>query len=381
MAGNPLSANVTATDFQLRNKAKSIAIKGKGGISIRNENEKEVGYYSTLGIEKNSGNLHFGISQRIFSDKFNPNDLGYLQRNNEFSTNSYLFYTIREPFWIFRETHNYLTWDHNRMYRKLAFSGNGLFLNSFSVFKNNYCALINMWLTGDKYDFYEPRVVDRFYLESPNFRYELGVWSDSRKALSLGIRFKSMVRDQTGRFANGANLGGGLRLGKKFQFFFGTDINDEKNNHGFAGFKNTMDTIIFARRDIKTIENSISAAYTFNNKAGASLRVRHYWSGASYKEFFRLNEDGSLDPDPSYKENHDENFNLFNIDLLFRWVFAPGSELTLSWKNSVFDNQRVVLKSYAENLGNFLRSDQSNSFSLKVLYYIDYNNLRKNDPQ
>jgi len=215
-------------------------------------------------------------------------------------------------------------------------------------------------------------------MRTQNFRYELGVWSDSRKAQSLGIRFKSVVRDKTGRFANGANLDGGLRLGKKFQLFFGTDINDEKNNRGFAGFRNTLDTIIFARRNIKTIENSISAAFTFNNKAGASLRVRHYWSGAIYKEFFRLNEDGSLDPDPSYKGNHDENYKLFNIDLLLRWVFAPGSELTLSWKNSVFDNQSVGLKSYTENPGSILRSDQSNSFSLKVLYYIDYNNIRKN---
>ena len=135
--------------------------------------------------------------------------------------------------------------------------------------------------------------------------------------------------------------------------------------------------VIFARRDIKTIENSISAAFTFNNKAGVNLRIRHYWSGALYKEYFCLNEEGRLDPDPSYLSNHDENFNLLNIDLLFRWVFAPGSELTFAWKNSIFDNQKTVLKGYVENLRNILESDQFNSFSLKVLYYIDYNNLRK----
>ena len=377
MAGDPFKANVTATDFQLRNKAKTIAIKGKGGISIRNENEKEVGYYSTLGIEKNSGKLHFGISQRIYSDKFNPNDLGYLQRNNEFSTNSYLFYTIREPFWIFRETHNYLTWDHNRMYRNLTFSGNGLFLNSFSVFKNNYCTLINMWLTGNKYDFYEPRVADRFYLEPHNFRYEFGLFTDSRKPLFGNIRIKGMNLDHSDRYSTGISLGGGLRLGKKFQLFYGTDINNERNNRGFAGFKGSVDTIIFARRDIETIENSISAAFTFNNKSGVNLRVRHYWSGATYREYFNLNPEGKLDPEPLYSGNHDTNFNLFNIDLLYRWVFAPGSELTVAWKNSVFCNQNTILKRYSENLRNILKSDQSNSFSLKVLYYIDYNNLRK----
>jgi len=377
MADNPFSANVTATDFQLRNKGKSIALKGKGGISIRNENEKQTGFFSTLGIEKNSGKLNFGISQRIYSDKFNPNDLGYLQRNNEFATNAYIFYKIREPFWIFKETQNYVTWDHNRMFRNLAFSGNSLFLNSFSVFKNNYCALINLWFNGNKYDFYEPRVDGRYYYEPQNFRYEFGFFSDQRKPFFGHIIIKGMNPDRSDRYSRGLSIGGGLRLGKKFQAFYGTEINSEKNNRGFAGFQGTSDTIIFARRDIKTIENSISAAFTFNNKAGVNLRVRHYWSGASYKEYFRLNEEGKLDPDPSYLSNHDENFNLLNIDLLFRWVFAPGSELTFAWKNSVFDNQKIVLKRYGENLRNILESDQFNSFSLKVLYYIDYNNLRK----
>jgi len=381
MAGDPFSANVTATDFQLRNKAKSIAIKGKAGLSIRNEVEKEVGYYSTLGIEKNSGKLHFGISQRIYSDMFNPNDLGYLQRNDEFSTSSYLFYTIREPFWIFRETHNYLTLDHNRMYRNLAFSGNGLFLNSFSVFKNNYCALINMWLTGNKYDFYEPRVADRFYLEPHYFRYELGLFTDQRKALFGNIRIKGMNPGHADRYSTGISTGAGLRLGKKFQLFYGTDINHERNNRGFAGFNGSADSIIFARRDIKGIENSFSAAFTFNNKSGVNLRVRHYWSVSTNKEYYNLNEEGKLDADPLYSENHDINYNLFNIDLLYRWVFAPGSELTVAWKNSVFENCNSVCKRYSENLRNILKTEQSNSFSLKILYYIDYNNLKKNDHQ
>jgi len=377
MANDPFMANVTGTDFQIRNKAKSIAIKGKGGISIRNEDRQETGFFSTLGIEKNNGKFHFGISQQVYSDKFNPNDLGYLQRNNEFKTNSYLYYTNSDPFWIFRETHTYLTWDHNRMYRNLSFSGNSLCLNSYSVFKNNYSILINMWYNGNNYDFYEPRVADRFYLEPHNFRYDIGLFTDFRKPFFMNFRFNHMNSSLIDRYSNGYSTGGGLRIGKKFQLFFGTDLNNETNNRGFAGFKGTMDTIVFARRDIKTIENSLSAAFTFNNKSGVNLRLRHYWSGAAYKEYFDLNNEGKLETDPAYKVNHDTNFNLFNLDLLFRWVFAPGSELTMAWKNSIFDNQRTGPGRYSEILRKILRADQTNSFSFKVLYYIDYNNLRK----
>ncbi len=40
MFNDPFRANVTATDFQIRNKKKTFAVKGKGGISTRNENGK-----------------------------------------------------------------------------------------------------------------------------------------------------------------------------------------------------------------------------------------------------------------------------------------------------------------------------------------------------
>ena len=98
MANDPFRANVTATDFQIRNKKKTYAVNGKGGISSRTNGEHETGYFANLGIEKNSGKLNFGINQSIISDKFNPNDLGYLQRNNELNTETYVNYNIIEPF-------------------------------------------------------------------------------------------------------------------------------------------------------------------------------------------------------------------------------------------------------------------------------------------
>ncbi len=43
-----------------------------------------------------------------------------------------------------------------------------------------------------------------------------------------------------------------------------------------------------------------------------------------------------------------------------------------------FNESRLYLYSnYFENLGNTWKSEQINSLSLKILYYIDYNNLRK----
>ena len=80
--------------------------------------------------------------------------------------------------------------------------------------------------------------------------------------------------------------------------------------------------------------------------------------------------------DPSFSENKDQNYNAFTIDMIFRWNFAPGSELALAWKNAALADHDIVTNNYLTNLKDTWLN-QSNSVSLKVLYYIDYNNLKR----
>lgn len=377
MAGDPFFSNVTATDFQLRNHAKTVAIKGKGGLSYRKNEATETGYFMNLGIEKNSGKLQYGLNQRVYSDEYNPNDLGYLQRNNEFASSAWVWLTIREPFWIFRETHQYLTFNHNRMYRNLNFSYNEIFLNSYSIFRNNWSFLFNAWLISDRNDYYEPRVKNRFYTDPAAFRYQAGIFSDGLKAFRMNLRFISTNALHSDKSSQGLNIDAGIRAGKKFSMLYSAGINRDRNTPGFTGFKGSTDTIVFAMRDIKTVENGIYASFTFNNKAGLNLNLRHYASSFINKDYLRLAESGKLEDISGYNGN-DGNFNMLNADLVFRWVFAPGSELSVAWKKTVFENSEQAERRYLANLNAVFRADQSDSFSLKVLYYIDYNNIRKN---
>ncbi|MGQ0829038.1 MAG: DUF5916 domain-containing protein, partial [Bacteroidota bacterium] len=74
----------------------------------------------------------------------------------------------------------------------------------------------------------------------------------------------------------------------------------------------------------------------------------------------------------SYDQNHDFNFNAFNIDMVFQWQFAPGSFMTFNWKNSIYNEGNVVINSYSKNFNNTLESKQLNTVSLRVLYFFDY---------
>jgi hypothetical protein len=377
LINDPLRANVTATDFQIRNKAKTIAVKGKGGVSFRRNGEQQTGYFAGLGVEKNSGKLVYGISQSIYSDKFNPNDLGYLQRNNEMETETYIRYNIVEPFGIFREVHSALFWDHTRMYRNASLFTNEIGFDTYAQFKNNYGVEVFVEFTGNKYDYYEPRVTDRFYFEPPRWTFNLFGFTDNRKAwrISGGIGGYTLPdTDQSGYFGNGYAR---LRIGRRFVMEYEMYGNHDINDRGFTDMTSSSDTIYFARRDVRTIQSVIGTSYAFNNKAGLDLRIRHYWSGVINKDYHQLQPDGTLVHDPAYLQNMNENYNAFNIDLVFRWIFAPGSELSVAWKNSILDSRDRVTENYFENLGRTWKSDQTNSLSIKVLYYIDYNNLRK----
>ena len=136
-------------------------------------------------------------------------------------------------------------------------------------------------------------------------------------------------------------------------------------------------TVIFAKRRVKSVENILSAKYNFTNMMGINLRVRHYYSSVDNKEFFTLQSNGKLNPNPSFIDNIDQNVNFFNVDMVYTWQFAPGSFLNVVWKNAVFDFQNTVEANYFKNFGNTMEADQNNNISLKVIYFLDYLQLKK----
>ena len=155
----------------------------------------------------------------------------------------------------------------------------------------------------------------------------------------------------------------------------------EKNLNDFGWVDTQFDSlatpyIYFGRRDVTTINNILSAVYNFSTKASLNLRIRHYWSQADYFDFYTLNTEGKLTPG-DYSMNPDINFNAFTADLQFTWNFAPGSELSVVWKNSINTQQNLLEDDYFNNFSNMIGAPQSNSFSLKVLYYLDYLSLKK----
>ena len=155
-------------------------------------------------------------------------------------------------------------------------------------------------------------------------------------------------------------------------------ISPRINYTGFATFDDSG-ADVFALRNVHTVDNIFTLKYTFSSIMGLNLRLRHYWSKVNNKEFFSLGQDGYLTSLTSNDFNHniDQNANIWNVDMIYVWQFSPGSELSLAWKNSTYTNTNIATQSYLRNLNDTVNQPQNNNFSLKVLYYIDFQSLRK----
>jgi hypothetical protein len=145
---------------------------------------------------------------------------------------------------------------------------------------------------------------------------------------------------------------------------------------GFAYISNNSDSVAMSLRRRRTAENIFNVKYNFNNRMALTFRLRHYWSKVNYLDFFNLKADGNTEPLAVAAKDPDINVNLFNIDMNYTWQFGPGSFINVNWKTASELSDQFVLGKYYYNLKKTVDRPQQLSFSVKVIYYLDYHSLK-----
>ena len=222
-------------------------------------------------------------------------------------------------------------------------------------------------------EYYEPRRAGRYFLKPQKTIAGFSVSTDSRKRVILRSNgYAGGTFDfWDGNWA-GIGLGATLNLTDRLSLFVYSDGGFDNNDHGFVNnFGANNEFIILGRRRIVTFENEGNLTYTFNKNMSVNMRLRHYQSTVEYQDFFNLEENGTLS-ETDYQNNHDLSLNIFNIDMIYRWRFAPGSDIFLIWKNAISD----VSNDFALS-GRLSDFPERNSLSLKVVYFLDYASLVK----
>jgi len=62
---------------------------------------------------------------------------------------------------------------------------------------------------------------------------------------------------------------------------------------------------------------------------------------------------------------------------VYTWQFYPGSFINVGWKNAVFDFEDQVEKNYFKNFDRTLDAKDNNNISFKIIYFLDYLQLKK----
>lgn len=385
-SGETYDANVSAILFDLYDKSERYNINGNiSNSQIFKSKNIEIGQKYFIEVGKKAGKFITELSGELLDNKFDNNDLGFLQRNNYKNINYYTGYRIWKPFWRIIRMWAEIDIDYFRLHQPDRFEKIQIYSELGGAFRNFLFTGINYTLYPiPENDFFEPRTPNFFYKRPGGQKIGGFVSSNYNKPFAYDINLSYLKRFENDRYDWKISLSPRFRFNDKFSLIYSLNYQLQNNDIGLA-LTNSFDIIqlnghpIFGQRNRQVTTNVLTANYIFNNKMDISFRARHYWSKVEYNNFYELQYAGTiLQSEYSNKSAlHNSNFNIFTVDMTYSWVFAPGSFLNIVWKQGVFNSNANTTLNYFENLNDLSQLPALNSVSVKLLYYISYQSFKQ----
>ena len=373
--GHHRDANVTGLYFNLTNKKNTWNYWGNAEMSWVKTDENLWGYEGSIATAKISGKHRYQASIFMRTKNYNIDDLGYTGQTNYINYYAYYGYRLLQPKGNFNNINLNFNLNYDRRlepdyYNSFNFNFNSSYTTkSFFVFGGGF----EMTPFGVN-DIYEPRAEGR-HVDVPAY-YDPWVWisTDYRKRLALDATLDWYKYAQRGRGKLRFEFSPRFRVSDKWKLFLFTNTTLSDKEQGFVSNDGT--NIYFGERDRNTVETSLESQYIFNEKMALNLAFRHYFTDVTYDKYFTLENDGSLTPNLNYTQNHNATYNSWNIDLRFSWWFAPGSQLSLLYRNAIEGYDEVSETNFRDNFDYLFDQPQLNSFSIRISYFLDYNRMK-----
>lgn len=378
--GHFRDGNVTGFLFDVFNKSNSFNFNGEAKMSNVNlPGQNETGFASFFSVERTKGNFRFGAAHEFANETYDINDLGINFTNNYNNFGGNISYRIFEPQGAFNNYVIRIRGQHLRRYRPDITVNTGVGGSFFAMTRKRFAFGGGLDINSKFRDFFETRAENKYVTYNRSTYLNAFVSSDYRKQFAYDVRLnlQEYMHSSYGLFS--INIEPRFRFSNRFNMVYEFDYSYQNDRPSYVD--TNSDNIIFGNRDQKSLENSISANYNFNTKQGLNLRFRNFWSTAEFSEgdFSKLADEGSLTSIEYSKEgenNPDANFNIWNLDLSYRWQFAPGSEAVLLYRNAIFNQDKLSYLGYDESLDNLFAQPSRHNLSLRVVYFIDYNRVK-----
>ena len=396
-------ANVSALDWALYNSKNTYSVSGSARYNkifghtpyssayflntdtVRLNGAKYLepydGFSGRLRLAKVSGKLRFSTQVNVESNKYDVNDLGYLPAPNEVVYQASINYNQFEPKKHFVNYNYALSVFHTYLFEPYAYSSTELQATGFWLFKNFWdTRMIVGTQPVEQVNYFDLQTAG-YRLKKPWFYYIINSGStDSRKRLfvdwELGFAEGKIKKNTYYKTQVGARY----RFSNKFSLDVDMDRQHDKLQIGWAFIRDASGAPIAGYRNYKDLTTVLSGNYNFTPRINMSLRARHYWSQVHYLSFWNVDAKGNHIARP-FIHGQDQNLNIFNIDAFLNWDFKPGSRIVAGWKNWLGSNYLEVIDGtrygqYSRNLGQSFNLPHGNEFTIRVIYFLDYNQLR-----
>ena len=400
--GGAADALLQAVNFELRDAENVWAVSGSGAVNRwwgADAAGRDEGDRWQLGLSRIQGRLVYSISRYEESARFNPNALGYLEAPNETVTSANIEYRIFEPFGRF----NWMKWSMGTDYKQVE---------SPRTFQSWF--LYGQWMATTRafhtwnleatlvprpmYNIFASRIEGLAWNEPGWWWANAWFSSDYRRPLAIDVG----VWGASGPLYTdwdelSVRLAPRIRFSDKFSADYVWKVIAKLNERGWAdllpstyGDADSPPLSVFGSRDNIERTQVLNLSYIFSNRMSLSTRIRHSWSQVRYHHFLYLTPSGDLAPLAADRPDlavgatpgvtpYDQNFNAWSVDLVFRWIFAPGSELQAVWKQNLVgsDFGTLLPSGYRSNFSAMLDDGFTNSFSLRAVYFLDYSRLKQ----
>jgi hypothetical protein len=169
-----------------------------------------------------------------------------------------------------------------------------------------------------------------------------------------------------------------FRFSNKISLDLQTNTSFENNQLGYAFIREINGEPVVGRRDNRDFTSVLSGIYNFTSKLNLTLRTRHYWNHVNYSSFHDVDSKGYLLP-RAFIPGQDQNVNIYNLDAFLTWDFRLGSRIIIGYKDWLGNGEVVNLtgkNTYLKNLREVFYLRHVNELSVRIIFFIDYNQMR-----
>lgn len=377
-------ANVTGLDFSIYDKSNRYNIKGYAHYSKVFAQSAYDGYNTSLRFGKVSGKLQYFFQNIIRSDNYDPRDLGYLQTANQVVNIASVGYNQFTPTNTFLKYSYALTVNHYRLYKPSQFNLMQTELRGTWLLKNFWDVSLALSYLPDQHDYFLLGSPFTKYARRPQYgAINVAGSTDSRK--KLFFNYDLLTADF---FKNPEKkywiIDAGLRY--RFSNKFSLDLShryETETDYIISAGRNSMGEPRIAFVDLKDANTILSGIYNFTSRINLTLRARHYWSHVPVKRIVYVDDKGNpLPAMPLIASNQTININYFNVDAFLTWDFQYGNRIILGYKNWLGADESTSIdglqyRRYFSNFGKTFDLLHGNEFTMRFIYFFDYNKLRR----